>query len=56
MMPGRGPHGRLAVRCQVRRAIHDVPVTVENFTRAESDRMFASFAADAGGVNRLKHG
>jgi hypothetical protein len=32
-----------------------VPVTVESFTRAESDRMFASFAADAAGVNRLKH-
>ena len=32
-----------------------VPVTVENFIRAESDRMFASFQADAGGVNRLKH-
>ena len=32
-----------------------VPVTVENFIRAESDRMFASFQAEAGGVNRLKH-
>jgi hypothetical protein len=32
-----------------------VPVTVENFARAESDRMFASFQDDAGGVNRLKH-
>lgn len=30
-------------------------VTVENFVRAESDRMFASFAAMAGGVNRLHH-
>ncbi len=32
-----------------------VLVGVDNFVRAESDRMFASFAADAGGVNRLKH-
>jgi hypothetical protein len=32
-----------------------VPVTVDNFIWAESDRMFASFQADAGGVNRLKH-
>ena len=32
-----------------------VIVTVDNFVRAESDRMFASFEADAGGVNRLKH-
>jgi hypothetical protein len=30
-------------------------VNVENFARAESDRMFASLQADAGGVNRLKH-
>ena len=30
-------------------------VSVDNFVRAESDRMFASFAADAGGVNRLLH-
>lgn len=32
-----------------------VPVNVENFVRAETDRMFATFVADAGGVNRLKH-
>ena len=32
-----------------------VPVNVESFVRAETDRMFAAFAADAGGVNRLKH-
>jgi hypothetical protein len=32
-----------------------VAVNVDNFARAESDRMFATFAADAGGVNRLKH-
>lgn len=32
-----------------------IPVTVENFIRAESDRMFASFQRDAGGVNRLRH-
>lgn len=30
-------------------------VTVENFIRAETDRMFASFQGDAGGVNRLRH-
>jgi hypothetical protein len=32
-----------------------VTVTVENFVRAETDRMFASFQHDAGGVNRLHH-
>ena len=32
-----------------------VRVNVDNFVRAESDRMFAAFVADAGGVNRLKH-
>jgi hypothetical protein len=32
-----------------------VPVTVANFTRAESDRMFSAFAAGAGGLNRLHH-
>jgi hypothetical protein len=32
-----------------------IPVNVENFVRAESDRMFAALHADAGGVNRLKH-
>jgi len=32
-----------------------VPVTVENFIRAETDRMFATLQADAGGVNRLNH-
>jgi hypothetical protein len=32
-----------------------VPVTLDSFARAESDRMFASFQADAGGVNRLFH-
>jgi hypothetical protein len=31
------------------------PVNVETFVRAETDRMFAAFAADAGGVNHLKH-
>lgn len=30
-------------------------VGVENFTRAETDRMFAAFVRDAGGVNRLTH-
>ena len=32
-----------------------VPVTVENFVRAESDRMLASFQANAGGMNRFHH-
>ncbi len=32
-----------------------LPVTVENFIRAESDRMFASLQTEAGGVNCLKH-
>ena len=30
-------------------------VNVEDFARAESDRTFAAFAEDAGGVNRLEH-
>ena len=32
-----------------------VPVRVENFTRAETDRMFSVLQAQAGGVNVLKH-
>jgi hypothetical protein len=32
-----------------------IHVNVDNFARAETDRMFASLQADAGGVNRLKH-
>jgi hypothetical protein len=32
-----------------------VAVNVDNFVRAESDRTFASFQADAGGMNRLLH-
>lgn len=32
-----------------------IHVSVDNFARAETDRLFASFQADAGGVNRLKH-
>ena len=32
-----------------------ISVTVENFIRAESDRMFASLQSEAGSVNRLKH-
>ena len=32
-----------------------VPVTIENFTRAETDRMFAALQAEEGGVNRLRH-
>ena len=31
------------------------PVNVDNFVRAETDRMFASVAARGGGVNRLFH-
>jgi len=30
-------------------------VTVDNFVRAETDRMFATLCAQAGGVNRLMH-
>jgi hypothetical protein len=33
----------------------DVHVNVENFVRAESDRIVASLQVEAGGVNRLKH-
>ena len=32
-----------------------IQVSVDNFARAETDRMFASLQADAGGVNVLKH-
>jgi hypothetical protein len=32
-----------------------VPVNVDNFARAETERMFTSILADAGGVNRLRH-
>jgi hypothetical protein len=32
-----------------------VPVTVENFVRAETDRMFSVLQAQAGGANRLEH-
>lgn len=32
-----------------------VPVSVENFVRAETDRMFSVLQAQAGGVNRMKH-
>jgi hypothetical protein len=32
-----------------------IPVTTDNFVRAETDRYFGSFAKDAGGVNRWKH-
>jgi hypothetical protein len=31
-----------------------VLVTVENFVRAETDRMFSVLHADAGGVNQVK--
>jgi hypothetical protein len=46
MLPGLDQVGSLPV---------SVPVTVDNFIRAETDRMFASVLADAGGVNRLNH-
>jgi hypothetical protein len=32
-----------------------IPVTVDNFARAESDRLFAALHAAGGGVNRLQH-
>ena len=32
-----------------------VPVSVENFARAETDRMFAAIQRDAGGVNTFHH-
>ena len=32
-----------------------VPVTVANFTSAETDRMFSAFAVGAGGLNRFHH-
>ena len=38
-----------------RRLILAVPVTVDNFARAETDRMFSVLQAQAGGVNQLKH-
>jgi hypothetical protein len=31
------------------------PVTVDNFARAETDRMLAAIQAQAGGVNALLH-
>jgi hypothetical protein len=33
-----------------------IPVSVDTFVRAETDRMFADLAAVAGGVNRWSHG
>jgi len=35
--------------------VSDEHVGVENFTRAETDRMFGALIRDAGGVNRLTH-
>jgi hypothetical protein len=32
-------------------AVSPTVVNVENFVRAETDRMFASFVAEGGGVN-----
>ena len=32
-----------------------IRVGVDNFARAETDRMFGSLQAEAGGVNVLKH-
>ena len=32
-----------------------LPVNIDNFVRAETDRMFAAFVAEAGGVNRFGH-
>jgi hypothetical protein len=36
-------------------AVSPTVVNVENFVRAETDRMFASFVAEGGGVNRFVH-
>ncbi len=33
-----------------------IPVTLDNFARAETDRMFASLVQQAGGLNRWHHG
>jgi hypothetical protein len=33
----------------------EVPVSIDNFVRAETDRMFADLSAAAGGVNRWSH-
>ena len=32
-----------------------VPVTLDNFVRAETDRMFSALQTDAGGVNIFRH-
>ena len=32
-----------------------IPVSVDNFVRAETDRMFADLQRDAGGINRFRH-
>jgi hypothetical protein len=32
-----------------------VPVTADNFTRAESDKYFAEVVKDAGGLGRFRH-
>ena len=52
-VPQAGP--RLGTRRSpsVEDAPMTVPVTVENFVRAETDRMFAALQVDAGGVNTL---
>ena len=47
-----GPQDRLRRGREARVA---EPVNVENFERAETDRMFAALMADARGVNRWKH-
>lgn len=31
------------------------PVTVDNFTRAESDKYFADVVKDAGGLSKFRH-
>jgi hypothetical protein len=33
----------------------NVPVNVENFVRAETDRMFAGLQGDSGGINQFRH-
>jgi hypothetical protein len=45
--------GRAAIRHH--RIMTGIPVNVENFTRAETDRMFTALQAQAGGINQWVH-
>ena len=40
---------------QLPAADHAIPVTAENFIRAESDMHITAIAKDAGGLGKLKH-